>query len=226
MPKHKFQLSIDHWTEIRELPGSWPITRLKAVLDILEYDDPISDDEVIEITQMLLEDLGPRRAAEVVLEVVFGNQMSPGVRQNIADDLQEVEPWAQHATVSQQSGIFTTLVLLQRAMPRFFGEPEAVQFQLQIHTAAPEAQGWLTESVNPGLVIRLLAQGMDPEATLNRLYEDEIKGDWFPNARDILWCVSKIDADHYSIISSLHWMAPLEDRSNWAATASIDRVAR
>jgi hypothetical protein len=80
-----------------------------------------------------------------------------------------------------------------------------------------EARAWLNDHV---------AQGMETHATLNRLYKDELIGDAFPAANDILWCVSKIDADRYSIISSRHWMASLEDRINWTASAAPDRNVR
>ena len=224
MPKHKFQLAIDHWSEIHEFPDSWPIARLREVLELLDYDDPTSDEELSDTVLMLLDDRGPRKAAEVVLEAVFGDQMSAGVRQNIAEDLQEDEPWAQHAAVEQQAGIFAAVVLLERAIPKFFGHPEAVRFHLKVSSSVPEAQAWLTDQVDAALILRLLAEGMDSDVTLNRLYEYELDGDWFPAAGDILWCVSKIDAGCYSVISSLHWMASLENRSRWTANASIDRV--
>jgi hypothetical protein len=143
MPKHKFELSIDEWHEIHEFPDSWPISKLREVLALSEYETEVSDDELAEVVLMLLEDQGPRLGAEVVLEAVFGDQMSAGVRQNIADDLQEDEPWAQHATVAQQAGIFAAVVLLQRAMPKFFDHPEAVQFNLRVHSNVPEARAWL-----------------------------------------------------------------------------------
>ena len=224
MPKHKFELSIDGWHEIRELPDSWPISKLRDVLALLEYEAEVSDEELAEVVLMLLEDQGPRLGAEVVLEAVFGDQMSAGVRQNIAVDLREDEPWAQHATVAQQAGIFAAVVLLHSAMPKFFDHPEAVQFNLRLHSNVLEARAWLNDRVNPGLVVRLLAQGMETHATLNRLYKDELNGDAFPAANDILWCVSKIDADRYSIISSRHWVASLEDRVNWTASAAPDRA--
>jgi hypothetical protein len=223
MPKRKFELSIDGWHEIHELPDSWPISKLREVLALLEYEAEVSNDELADVVLMLLEDQGPRLGAEVVLEAVFGDQMSAGVRQNIAEDLQEEEPWAQHATVAQQAGIFAAVVLLQRAMPKFFDHPEVVQFNLRLHANVPEARAWLNDQVNAGLVVRLLAQGMETHATLNRLYKDELNGDAFPAANDILWCVSKIDADRYSIISSRHWMASLEDRINWTASAAPDQ---
>jgi hypothetical protein len=225
MPKQKFELSIDGWREVHEFPDSWPISKLREVLALLEYEAEVSDEELAEVVLMLLEDRGPRLGAEVVLEAVFGDQMSAGVRQNIAVDLQEDEPWAQHATVAQQAGIFAAVVLLQRAMPKFFDLPEAVQFNLRVHSSVPEARAWLNDHVNAGLVVRLLSQGMETQATLNRLYKDELNGDSFPAANDILWCVSKIDADRYSIISSRHWMASLEDRINWTARAIPDRAS-
>ena len=226
MSKHKFELSIDGWHEIHKLPDSWPISKLREVLALLEYDAEVSDDELAEVVLMLLDDQGPRCGAEVVLEAVFGDQMSAGVRQNIAIDLQEDEPWAQHATVAQQAGIFAAVVLLHRAMPKFFDHPEAVQFNLGVHSNVTEARAWLNDRVNAGLVVRLLAQGMETHATLNRLYKDELNGDAFPAANDILWSVSKIDADRYSIISSRHWVASLEDRISWTASAAPDQNVR
>ncbi len=226
MLKHRFQLTLEKWNDIQEFPYSWPTSRLRELLGLLEFADVISDDDVSDLVTMLLEDLGPRRAAEVVLEVVFGNQMSAGVRQNIAVDLQQDEPWSQHAAVDQQAGIFAAVVLLHRTLPKFFGRPEAVRFELTVQSLKPEASEWLSDNVNAGLIVRLLAQGMGPDATLNRLYGDEIEGDWFPEAGDILWCITRLTDERFAIISSEHWVGPLKQQSSWLANASIDQMGK
>lgn len=226
MAKEEFLVRVVDWAEVHQLPGSWPADRLRQILQRLEFDDPVTDGELPDMVLMALQDLEPRGAAETVLDVVFGDQMRSGVRQNLADDLEDDRPWEQFARVDKQAGIFEAMVLLQRAFPTHYGTPDAVRLRLEIQAADRNARA-LRGDPSAALVVRLLAAGMPGDAMLNRLYAEELASGSFPDAAAILWLLEPGPRTRSServcdICSSWQWLAPLEHASAWEAAVPID----
>ncbi len=225
MPKSRFQISITHWEEIHALPDSWPEAKLREVLVLADYDEDVSADELSDIVLMLLQDMKPRLASELVLQAVFGAKMSAGVRQNIAEDLEDDRPWEEYPMVHQQAGLFEAVVLLQRAFPTRFGTPDALRLTIQVKAREAEGSLWLKDEPCPGLLMRLLACGMEEDAVVNRLYEEELNGRQFADAKGMLWAISLVGSSQegtlvqkdYDIISSLHWLEPLAGHDTWEA---------
>lgn len=229
MPRAVFDLRILDRVEVHALPDSWPIAALREVLRLADFDDVVSDEDAADMAAMSLQDLGERKASELVLEVVFGAAMSPGVRQNLWDDLQDDRPWEQFAHVDQQAGLFEAIVLLHRAFPRSFGNPDALRLRVEVSPVDSEARALLRQPPSPAFMLRLLAGGMDPSAVLKRLYEDDLAGDRFPDAAGILWRIEPAPpadppgaAHVFDIYSSCQWLAPLEDRERWQASGWAD----
>jgi hypothetical protein len=221
--KRKFDLRIEEWVEIHELPDAWPTARLREVLERADFDDAVTDDEVAEMAVMALQDQGEQKAGELVLEVVFGDAMGPGVRQNLIDDLRDDRPWEHFAGVDKQAGLFDAVVLLQRAFPPSFGVPDAIRLRLEVAATDAETSGWLCEEPSSSLLLRLLASGMEDDAVLKRLYESELASDSFPASGAILWRVREVGRSEgtepvtrrYDIHSSCQWLGPLESRQPW-----------
>ena len=212
------------------MPDSWPEAKLREILTLAEYDEPVAADELADIVLMLLQDLKPRPASELVLQAVFGARMSAGVRQNIAEDLQSDRPWEEYPVVHQQAGLFEAVVLLQRAFPTRFGTPDALSLTISIKARDPEGSQWLDDEPSPELIMRLLAGGMNEDAVINRLYEEELAGKQFADAKGMLWAIRAVNDSQegplvqkdYSIISSLHWLAPLSEGDTWEARSWPD----
>lgn len=228
MPKHQFHLQIDEWLEVHELPDAWSADRLRKVLTLADYDDEVSDADALEMTLMSLQDLGPREAAEVVLQTVFADAMKAGVRQNSVEDLEDDRPWEQFATVTMQAGIFDAVVLLQQAFPNRYGIPDAIRIRFSVTATDAETREWLGKAPSPALLLRLLASGMDDDAVLNRLFGSELASEQFPNADAILWRIRELQADagqparQYEVYSSWQWLGPLEDRKVWSGAGWPD----
>lgn len=228
MSKERFRLTILDWTEIHQLPGSWPAERLRQVLEQAEFDDPVDDADLLDMAIMVLQDLDVQEAGELVLNVVFGDRMSAGVRQNQVDDLEDDRPWEQFASVALQSGIFEAMVLLQQVFPNRYGIPDAVRLRLGVEALDKSAAGIVEDSLNfstaerASLLLRLLASGMPDEAVLNRLYSDELRSESFAEAEHILWIAEPLTGESadekqicFEIYSSWQWLAPLEDLEVW-----------
>jgi hypothetical protein len=74
--------------------------------------------------------------------------------------------------------------------------------------------------------VRLLSNGLDETAILNRLYEEQMSGNDFPDAKNILWILKEISMTEkerqYEITSSDLWFGGLEERTVFDAKAHAD----
>lgn len=182
------EVKVDSVDQVHSLPGIWQPDMLRSLLSLVEWDDVdnIEEKDLLDMTLMAIQDLGVQVAGERVLEVVFGDSMRPGVRQNLVDDLQQDEPWEDFANVSQQRGLFVAVVLLQQAFPSRFAVPDALLLRLTVRT--PAAADELKKNLaDPAWLIRLLARAMPETAPLLRLYETEIASGPFADAAGLIW---------------------------------------
>jgi hypothetical protein len=209
---NKFEVSILSARQVHSLPGIWPPEMLRALLTLVEWDDvdQIDEKDLLDMAIMAIQDLGVQLAGERVLEVVFGDTMRPGVRQNLVDDLQQDEPWEDFANVSQQRGLFVAVVMLQQAFPGRFAVPDALSLHFTVR--GPGGDDELREHVsNPVWLVRLLARGMPETAPLLRLYEAEIISGPFPDAAGLIWHCDVHDA--------------IFDQAANASTVAVDLIA-
>ncbi|MGH7885054.1 MAG: hypothetical protein ACRENO_05095, partial [Thermodesulfobacteriota bacterium] len=58
-----------------------------------------------------------------------------------------------------------------------------------------EAENDLKKGDLASLLVRMIADGMDERAKLNRLFEDQLKQGPFPEAASILWKISSNEAE-------------------------------
>jgi len=188
-----YQVSILSINEVHALTGTWDNDSLRTLLRLAEVDDlgDIADGDLLEISLMVLQDLGNQKAGELVLEVVFGNSMRPGVRQNLVDDLQENEPWNDFAEVSQQRGIFIAVCLLHKAFPTRYGTPDALKIRVKFQPLAKA--GAVLKAPRADWLIRMLARGMSEHAIVHRLYGDELRSGEFKDAPGLIWECEPVD---------------------------------
>lgn len=184
----KNEVEIISAKQVHTLPGIWPPETLRKLLTLVEYDgvDQIEEKDLLDMAIMAIQDMGHQRAGESVLEVIFGDTMRPGVRQNLVDDLQQDEPWEDFANVAQQRGIFVAVVLLQQAFPNRYAVPDALALRLSIHGPG-DGEDLAEQAADPVWLVRLLARGMPDTAPLNRLYEAEVSSGPFPDAAGLVW---------------------------------------
>ena len=76
------------------------------------------------------------------------------------------------------------------------------------------------------VIVRLLSNGLNESAVLNRLYEEQISGEKFPDAKNILWILKEISITEkerqYEITSSDLWFGELEEGMSFEAKAHAD----
>lgn len=215
-----FEVTIESVSEVHTLPGIWSAAELRQILNLAEFEDAarVEESELLDMVLMVLQDLGNQLAGELVLEAVFGDSMRPGVRQNLVDDLQQDEPWADYAVVAQQKGIFITVMLLQQAFPNRYDTAEAVRIRFTVRATSNSGTTEIA-AARPGWLMRLLACGMSETDVLPRLYEKELASGRFADADGMIWQCEKIldnegtgqgrNSCTFDLISSRLWLAPL-----------------
>jgi hypothetical protein len=225
----EFQAQLLSWKEVHALPDGWPVSQVHFLLALLDVDG-VSDEEALDMVILALQDRDHDEAAELVLETVFRESMRPGLRRNLSHELTDERPWEDFADITQQSGIFNTVVLLQQAFPKEYDVPDAVSVVVRLDTASEKGRAWLgAPEPDPALLVRILAGDMDDRALLRRLFAESLRGSRFEEARFILWHVSRtagIDAAFdFTLVSSHQWFDPLKNLDTWTATAWPDAHA-
>lgn len=226
MQKEVFDVEVDEWAEIHTLPDAWSLPELRALLEQAEFEESVEDADLEDMTLMVLQDLGVQEASDLVLLGVFGARMGSGVRQNLVSELDEDRPWEQFADVEKQADIFRSVVLLQKAFPNLFGTPDAIRIGMTVQPRKLEILRWLEKEPDAALIVRLLAGGMQEDAVLRRLYEDDLAGKRFAAAGHILWqtrVLARVEtAAKIEVISSHQWLDALQNTRRWQCTAWRD----
>lgn len=215
--------------EIHELPGDWEPTALRRLLGELEFDpEGATGDDLLDLTLMALGDMESREAGAVVLGAVFGERLGTGARAGLAADLEGDRPWDESADLSRQRGIFTAVVLLQKAFPRFFGKPDATRAEVAFRAPTPEDAALLVEA-SAAVVLRALAPGLGPRSIAVRLYGEGLRGGEFPEATHILWRYSlKSDAQDprrviLDVCGAPSFLGALEVAAPWRVDIELDQ---
>lgn len=191
---NSYKVSILSISEVHSLTGTWDNNSLRTLLELAEADDlgDITDGDLLDISLMVLQDLGNQKAGELVLEVVFGDRMRPGVRQNLVDDLQDSEPWGEFPEISQQRGIFVAVCLLHKAFPNRYSTPDALEVRVKFQPLSSSGAAVL-KAPRADWLIRLLARGMSEHAIVHRLYSAELKSGEFKDAEGLIWDCEPVD---------------------------------
>jgi hypothetical protein len=216
--------------EVHDLPGDWPPSALSELLEALEIEaDGAGDADVSELVLMALGDLEPHEAGEAVLKQVFGAGMSAGVRSNLAGDLENERPWEEFADLARQRGIFTAVALLQKALPRRYGKPDAMRAVVAF-TAPTPPEAALLARAEPAVILRALAPGLGPRSIVTRLYAEGLRGGAFPEAAHILWhrALTADAAEPRRVVADIcgahSFFAALDDAPPWEARVVLRPV--
>lgn len=201
-----------------------------ALLDAMDYGDRcgLSDAELREMCLLSLQDLEPAEAAELVLTHDLDERLTKGQITNYAHEMSDERLWEEAADIDLHEGMFHVASLLYAAMPAAFPEPDAVRVQLEVVAANDVSREALTEVPSASFVLRLLADGMEPDAPLHRLFQDQLTGTSFPEADDIAWIIRSGDLDGSTrtldVTSSSYWFGGLEDVENYESKAYADEA--
>jgi hypothetical protein len=214
--KPKFQLSINSVSIVHELPGTWSATDCLALLNQLEFGDTadIPKEQLRDYAVMALQDLEDDEAAGVLLNYIFGDELSSGKIQNLSDEMTE--------------RIFNAQFLLNQAYPNC-QQPEINKVVVTLTALNQDAEAYLRKydpdtsgkSIPEQLLVRCFATALPDNSILNRLFDDQIIGKLpFGEAMHILWHVHAIKVPgeaaseqrfELTLYSPTRWTGSLDD---------------
>ncbi|MDH3388447.1 MAG: hypothetical protein OEN02_11125 [Gammaproteobacteria bacterium] len=227
-----FDVSVLGLKKIYDMPGTWCEADYRNLLRELEVDevDDMSGGDLLDILLMALQDLEPEDAGELVLAYKLKTRVSKGSRQNIVQDLLEGQrAWEETADIYLHADIFAACVLLQQAFPKIFAQPDMLQLRLQLVAVGAPGKAILGEEPEASFVARVLADGMSEKSILERLFDEQLVSNSFPEAEGIVWLAEfgERSADGKSalltVYSSEHWLDSMEDVGDFPSSAYNDR---
>ena len=225
--KSQFKVERLNFKTIQELPNSWSDQDYKLLLEIMDYGDAanLAPEELREMCLMSLTDNEPEDAAKIVLAYVFKDRLNKGQIENLSNEMLEEKIWEEYADLSLHEEFFNINQLLYEAYNGKFPQPDAVRFQVKVTTG--QKDGLLVfEDFLEAPLIRLLVGGMPQNTLIFRLFEEQIDGEEFKDAKDIIWQLkSKKNGDQeiiFDIISSTYWFHDFKYVEDYEADTRAD----
>jgi hypothetical protein len=230
--ENEFDVEVSAFAIVQAIDGVWNDREFSDLLAEMEFGsiEGLSKDELREMCLLSLQDLTPEAAAALVLKYRLGDRLNDAQISNIAADMPEEKLWEEYADMALHEGLFHVSSLLYVAFPNVFPEPDAVTATVRITARHEEGSQLLRSSINESFLLRLLAGGMDEDAALIRLFEDQLAGDSLPEAQFIIWTLTSEstaeDACTVELLSSGSWLDPLRSTKSYSVRAWPDKAAR
>lgn len=199
-----------------------------ALLDVLEYGDysDLSAGELREMCILSLQDLESEEAAYYVLRHKMSDVLKEGQLRNLSEEMKEEKLWEEYADHTLHERFFIVGSLLYKVSPSIFPKPDAVALSLEVTAMNSEAGQALARPVSESLLVRLLADGMETNAILHRLFGDQLSGKSFPDADKIVWTVRSNalaqDKMQIEVTGSGYWLDPLGGTRSYTSNAYAD----
>lgn len=225
----EFNVEIVSFRKISEIENAWKADDYTALLSMMDIDEDelggMSESEVKEMCLMSLNDFEHHESAKFLLTHIFKDEITEGKIEQLSHQMIENKLWEEHADSAYHWSLFNAYGLLRKAYNGIFKEPTGVKFTIKI-TANKNDSFEIFDSSLHAVIVRLLSNGLDEDAILNRLYEEQITGENFPDAKNILWILKEISITEkerqYEITSSHLWFGELEDVGSFDAKAHAD----
>ena len=226
---HTFRVSILSFGFIEEIAGGWLDADLAQLLDDLDYGDTegMSSGDLLEMTVASLQELPLDEAALLVLNAKLKGALSKGSLENLSHEMGDEKHWEHHADMSLHERFFHVGSLLYKAFPGQVPVPDAVETSFEITATDAQGERLLAEPLHESFLVRLLAQGMPDSAMLNRLFDDAVAGEAFPEAESIVWIAKCEVVDPKTVrarvFGSSHWLDEVQEaHENYESTAWPD----
>lgn len=228
--KSHFKVERLSFKTINELPNSWSDQDYKILLEIMDYGDSadLPPRELKEMCLMSLTDYEPEGAARIVLEYVFKDRLNKGQIENLSNEMLDEKMWEEYADLSLHEDFFNVNQILYQAFNGKFPQPDAVKFQVKV-TTDQKAGLLVFEDLAEAPLIRLLVGGMPQNTLIFRLFEEQVDGEEFKDAKDIIWQLkSEKNGDQeivFDIISSTYWFHDFKYIERFEASTHADVIS-
>lgn len=225
----EFNVEILSFINISKIENAWITDDYIALLSMMDIDEDelsgMSESELKEMCLMSLNDFEHHESAKFLLTHIFKDEITEGKIEQLSHQMVESKLWEEHSDSAYHWSLFNAYGLLRNAYNGIFKEPTGVKFTIKI-TANKKDSFEIFDSSLHAVIVRLLSNGLDEDAILNRLYEEQINGENFPEAENILWILKEISTTEkerqYEITSSDLWFGELEEVGSFDAKAHCD----
>lgn len=221
----QFKVKVLSFEQIQELPGSWEKNDYINLLDAMSYTNPseIKDAELKEMCMMSLTDFEPEEAAKIVLDYTIAGRLTDGQIENLSHEILTEKLWEEYPELHLHADLFRSTQLLYAAYNGKFPRTEAVRFSVEI-----EGDTSILNENPEAPIVRILAAGMSDRSLIHRLYSDQLEGDRFEAAKDILWQLNEVSRNEnsvtYDIVSSAYWLDEIKYADSYEAEAHADVI--
>jgi hypothetical protein len=227
----EFNVEMLSFLKISEIENAWTADDYKALLSMIDIgeDDLVGmgESELKDMCLMSLNDFDAYESAKLLLTRILKDEITAGKIEQISHQMLEKNLWEVHADPAYHMSLFNAYELLRKAYNGTFTEPTGVKFTVKI-TADKKDSFEIFDASLHAVIVRLLANGLNENAILNRLFEEKISGENFPDAKNILWILKELahtdNERQYEITSSYLWFGELENVSSFEADAHADLV--
>ena len=224
-----FTVEILSFERISEIENAWLADDYKALLSMMEIAEDelggMGESDLREMCLMSLNDFEHHESAKFLLTHIFKDEITEGKIEQLSHQMIENKLWEEHADSAYHRSLFNAYGLLRKAYNGIFKEPTGVKFTIKITVNTKELFDIFESSLHP-VIVRLLSSGLNDTAILNRLYDEQINGKNFPDAKYILWQLKEISITEkerqYEITSSDLWFGDLEEVMSFDAKAHAD----
>lgn len=228
--KASFKVEKLNFISIQELPYSWNNQNYLDLLELMDFEDTsdLTPEELKDFCLMSLADQEePKDAAKIVLEYVFKNKLTKGQIDNLSNEIIDEKMWEEYADISTHEDFFNVNQLLYSAYNGTFPNPKAVKFQVKVTSNSIDGLSVFNDFPEAAL-IRLLTRGMSDKTLIYRLFEEQIEGFEFKDARDIIWQLTFEKNDEreiiFNVISSLYWFQDLKYVTDFEGSTHADKI--
>ncbi|WP_297766107.1 hypothetical protein [uncultured Muriicola sp.] len=229
MAKYKYSVKLIELKEVHEIPLVWTEEEFRRLLHFVEYEDVqgIPNEELKDMACLALTDFEVEEAAVKVLEFRIGDRLNKGQRQNLAIELQEEKIWEEYADLSLHEELFHVSCMLFWAFPKNFREPDIARLKLTLSSLTQESRKNVAEPT-AGFLTRVLNDGMDEHTLINRLFDESLLANSFPEAEHIIWqfeahgTKENSNENTITIYTSWNWVEDLKGISEWESAAFAD----
>ncbi len=210
------------------MDGMWPEDRQRALLEeLLEEPTELTGPDLTEMLELALQDLEPVECGMKLLQVLMGDTMTKGMRDTVARDMLEAQPWVEHSHMNWHRSIYEAAWLARAAHGSSFTRPHGLKLTFNIEALDDDANALLDTPILPALAMRLVAP-CAPDALLWRLFEDQLGDETFAEAPSIAWFAQWSGRERRSatltIEGSDHWWSSFNPGESIPVDAWPDAV--
>lgn len=209
-----FRVQITHVATVRTVRDAWPVAKQRALLaELMDEELDLSGAELSEMLTLALQDQDPVDCGALLLGFVFGDEMTDGMREDVARDMLDRKPWEQHSHMNWHRGIFEAALQLKAAHGGAVTTPTATRVTLRVQALNDPARTLIAAPPTPALAARLTAPCLR-SGIVTRLFEDGLAGERFPEAPSVVWtCGFEPDGDDTVVLvmeGADVWWSPAE----------------